>query len=211
MAFEPAAFTPEQIAAAKNLFAQPCNFVLGVAKLEQLPVDGLPEIAFVGRSNVGKSSFINGLANQKKLAKTSNTPGKTRLINFFQFSDKFMIADLPGYGYAKVSKEAQNRWQKYLEEYLLKREQITSLVQLIDGRHDIQKNDFQMREWVETYNLPIFTIVTKMDYVPKSKTLNVIKNIEKQFGGVVLPFSAVDNRYNEKIFEHFMNLSSLNS
>ena len=112
-----------------------------------------------------------------------------------------MIADLPGYGYAKVSKEAQNRWQKYLEEYLLKREQISSLIHLIDGRHEIQKNDFQMREWVEAYNLPIFTIVTKMDYVPKSKTLNVIKNVEKQFGGIVLPFSAEDHRYNEQIFE----------
>ena len=187
------------------------KFVVSAEKLSQCPVFNLPEFALLGRSNVGKSSFINGLANNKKLAKTSNTPGKTRLINFFQFSDKFMIADLPGYGYAKVSKEAQNRWQKYLEEYLLKREQTVSLVQLIDGRHDIQKNDFQMREWVEAYNLPIFTIVTKMDYVPKSKTLNVIKNVEKQFGGVVLPFSAVDNRYNEKIFEYFMNFDNSNS
>ena len=117
-----------------------------------------------------------------------------------------MIADLPGYGYAKVSKEAQNRWQKYLEEYLLNRKQIKSLVQLVDGRHEIQKNDFQMREWVEAYNLPIFTIVTKMDYVPKSKTLNVIKYVEKEFGGVVLPFSALDNRYNEKIFEHLLHI-----
>ena len=184
------------------------KFLISAEKLSQCPAYTLPEFPLLGRSNVGKSSFINGLANHKKLAKTSNTPGKTRLINFFQFSDKFMIADLPGYGYAKVSKEAQNRWQKYLEEYLLKREQIKSLVQLIDGRHDIQKNDFQMREWVEAYNLPIFTVVTKMDYVPKSKTLNVIKNVEKQFGGVVLPFSAVDNRYNEKIFEHFLNFDN---
>ena len=184
------------------------KFLISAEKLSQCPDYTLPEFPLLGRSNVGKSSFINGLANHKKLARTSNTPGKTRLINFFQFSDKFMIADLPGYGYAKVSKEAQNRWQKYLEEYLLKREQITSLVQLIDGRHDIQKNDFQMREWVENYNLPIFTIVTKMDYVPKSKTLNVIKNIEKQFGGVVLPFSAVNNRYNEKIFEYILNFKS---
>ena len=112
-----------------------------------------------------------------------------------------MIADLPGYGYAKVSKEAQNRWQKYLEEYLLKRKQICSLIQLIDGRHDIQNNDRMMREWVEAYNLPIFTVVTKMDYVPKPKILSVLKNVEKQFGGVVLPFSAADNRYNEKVFE----------
>ncbi len=181
------------------------KFLISAEKLSQCPEYTLPEFPLLGRSNVGKSSFINGLANHKKLAKTSNTPGKTRLINFFDFSNKFMLADLPGYGYAKVSKEAQNRWQKYLEEYLLERKQIASLVQLIDGRHDIQKNDFQMREWVEAYDLPIFTIVTKMDYVPKSKTLNVIKNVEKQFGGVVLPFSAIDNRYNEKIFDYILN------
>lgn len=184
------------------------KFLISAEKLSQCPDYTLSEFPLLGRSNVGKSSFINGLANHRKLAKTSNTPGKTRLINFFQFSDKFMIADLPGYGYAKVSKEAQNKWQRYLEEYLLKREQICSLVQLVDGRHDIQKNDFQMREWIEAYNLPIFTIITKMDYVPKNKTLNVIKNVEKQFGGVVLPFSSVDNRYNEKVFEHFLNLSA---
>lgn len=183
------------------------KFLISAEKLSQCPEYTLPEFPLLGRSNVGKSSFINGLANHKKLAKTSNTPGKTRLINFFDFSNKFMLADLPGYGYAKVSKEAQNRWQKYLEEYLLERKQIASLIQLVDGRHDIQKNDFQMREWVMAYDLPIFTIITKMDYVPKSKTLNVIKNVEKQFGGVVLPFSAIDNRYNEKIFDHILNFS----
>ena len=186
------------------------KFLISAEKLSQCPDYTLPEFPLLGRSNVGKSSFINGLANHRKLAKTSNTPGKTRLINFFQFSDKFMIADLPGYGYAKVSKEAQNKWQRYLEEYLLKREQICSLVQLVDGRHDIQKNDFQKREWIEAYDLPIFTIITKMDYVPKNKTLNVIKNVEKNFGGVVLPFSSVDSRYNESVFEHFLNLSAEN-
>ncbi len=177
------------------------KFLISAEKLSQCPDYTLPEFPLLGRSNVGKSSFINALANNKKLAKTSNTPGKTRLINFFNFSDRFMIADLPGYGYAKVSKEAQNRWQKYLEEYLLERKQIKSLIQLIDGRHEIQKNDFQMREWVEAYKLPILTVVTKMDYVPRSKTLNVINYIKKEFGGDVLPFSAVDNRYNEKIIE----------
>ena len=180
------------------------KFIISAEKLSQCPNFSLPEYPLLGRSNVGKSSFINGLANQKKLAKTSNTPGKTRLINFFNFSDKFTIADLPGYGYAKVSKKAQNRWQKYLEEYLLKRTQIKSLIQLIDARHDIQKNDFQMREWVETYNLPVITILTKMDYVPKSKTLNVIKKVEKELGGTVLPFSAIDNRYNEGIFDFLL-------
>ncbi len=182
------------------------KFLISAEKLSQCPEYTLPEFPLIGRSNVGKSSFINGLANNKKLAKTSNTPGKTRLINFFNFSDKFMLADLPGYGYAKVSKEAQNRWQKYLEEYLLERKQIKSLIQLIDGRHEIQKNDYQMREWITAFNLPIMTVITKMDYVSRSKVLNVINYVKKEFGGEVLPFSAVDNRYNEKILMTLLEL-----
>ena len=128
------------------------KFLVSAEKLSQCPDFSFAEFPLLGRSNVGKSSFINALANNKKLAKTSNTPGKTRLINFFNFSDEFMIADLPGYGYAKVSKEAQTKWQHYLEEYLLNRTQIKSLIQFIDGRHEIQKNDFHMREWVKAYN-----------------------------------------------------------
>ncbi len=181
------------------------KFIISAEKLSQCPNFQLNEYPLLGRSNVGKSSFINALANNKKLAKTSNTPGKTRLINFFNFSEKFMIADLPGYGYAKVSKEAQNRWQKYLEEYLLERQQIKSLIQLIDGRHEIQKNDYQMREWIENYNLPIFTVVTKMDYVPRPKILNVIKKVEKEFGGEVYPFSSVENRYNTNILTKLLS------
>lgn len=180
------------------------KFVISAEKLSQCPDFKLPEFPLLGRSNVGKSSFINGLANNKKLARTSNTPGKTRLINFFDFSDKFMIADLPGYGYAKVSAEAQNKWQKYLEEYLLKREQITSLVQLIDARHEIQKNDFQMREWVLTYDLPIITVVTKIDCISKNKIQSAIAHVKREFGGEIFPFSAVDNRYNDKILSYFL-------
>ena len=119
------------------------KFIKSAEMLSQCPDSILPEYPLLGRSNVGKSSFINALANHKKLAKTSNTPGKTRLINFFDFSNQFMIADLPGYGYAKVSKEAQNRWQKYLEEYLLNRKQIKSLIQLVDARHDVQKTIYK--------------------------------------------------------------------
>ena len=181
------------------------KFIVSAEKLSQCPDFEFNEYPLLGRSNVGKSSFINALANNKKLAKTSNTPGKTRLINFFNFSEKFIIADLPGYGYAKVSKEAQNRWQKYLEEYLLNRKQIKSLIQLIDGRHDIQKNDYQMREWVQNYNLPIFTVVTKIDYVPRPKIQSIIKNVEKEFGGEVFSFSAIEHRYNEKILEKLMS------
>ncbi len=182
------------------------KFLISAEKLSQCPDYELPEFPLLGRSNVGKSSFINTIANNKRLAKTSNTPGKTRLINFFNFSDLFIVADLPGYGYAKVSKEAQAKWQKHLEEYLLERKQIKSLIQFIDARHEIQKNDFQMREWVNTYNLPIFTIVTKIDYIPRGKQTIVIANIKKQFGGDVLPFSAVDKFYCDKVLEYLSNL-----
>ena len=181
------------------------DFVISAEKLSQCPDTQLSEYPLLGRSNVGKSSFINALCNNKKLAKTSNTPGKTRLINYFNFSNKFMIADLPGYGYAKISKETQARWQKNLEEYLLNREQIKYLIQLIDSRHDIQKNDFQMREWVNAYDLPIITIATKIDYVPKNKVLNVLSKIKKEFGGDVLPFSSVNHRYNEDVIKFLLS------
>lgn len=182
------------------------EFIISAEKLSQCPDFPYPEFPLLGRSNVGKSSFINALANNKKLAKTSNTPGKTRLINFFNFSNTFMIADLPGYGYAKVSKEAQAKWQKYLEEYLLNRKQIKSLIQFIDARHEVQKNDYQMREWVEAYNLPVFTVVTKIDYVPRGKVQKVISDIKKVFSGEVLPFSAADRYYCEKTIEYLLNL-----
>ena len=182
------------------------NFIISAEKLSQCPDFVFPEFPLLGRSNVGKSSFINALANNKKIAKTSNTPGKTRLINFFNFSDKFMIADLPGYGYAKVSKEAQAKWQKYLEEYLLNRKQIKSLIQFIDARHEIQKNDMQMRKWVEAYNLPIFTVVTKVDCIPRGKVLKVVSDIKKEFGGEVLPFSSENRYYCEDTIKYLLDL-----
>ena len=157
------------------------KFLISAEKLSQCPEYTLPEFPLLGRSNVGKSSFINGLANNKKLAKTSNVPGKTRLINFFNFSDEFMIADLPGYGYAKVSIEARNKWQKYLEEYLLKREQINTLIQFVDARHEIQKNDYQMREWVLAYDLPVITVVTKIDCISKNKIQSTLSHFVRYF------------------------------
>lgn len=183
------------------------NFIVSAEKLSQCPDFKLSEFPLLGRSNVGKSSFINALANNRKIAKTSNTPGKTRLINFFNFSEKFMIADLPGYGYAKVSKEAQANWQKYLEEYLLNRPQIKSLIQFIDARHDIQKNDYQMRDWVLAHNLPVFTVVTKIDHISKSKIPSVIAAVEKEVGGAVFPFSATDRKYCEEVLKYLLELS----
>ena len=180
------------------------DFIKSSGKWQECPEPNMPEYAFIGRSNVGKSSLINAMMNHKDLAKTSGTPGKTQLINHFLVNDNWYLTDLPGYGYAKVSAEAQNKWQKYLEEYLLKREQITNLVQLIDARHEIQKNDFQMREWVLTYDLPIITVVTKIDCISKNKIQSAIAHVKREFGGEIFPFSAVDNRYNDKILSYFL-------
>ena len=171
-----------------------------------LPENSLPEFAFAGKSNVGKSSVINRILQRKNFARVGEKPGKTIHVNYFVVDEKCYFVDLPGYGYAKVSKEAQARWQKYLEEYLLNRTQIKSLIQFVDARHEVQKNDIQMREWVEAYNLPIFTVVTKIDYIQRSKISKVVADVKKVFGGEVLPFSAVDRYYCEKTFEYLLNL-----
>ncbi len=181
------------------------KFLISAAKLSQCPDYGLPEIALIGRSNVGKSSFINGLANNKKLAKTSNTPGKTRLINFFNFSNKFIITDLPGYGYARVSQGMKDDWQKNLEQYLLKREQIVKLVQFVDARHEIQKNDYQMREWINHHGLNTVTVLSKVDLVKQNDLNKRIQEVKKNFGPEVLLFTAKNNRYNEEVIKYIFD------
>ena len=182
------------------------KFVISAEKLSQCPETNLPEFALVGRSNVGKSSFINALANNSKLAKTSNTPGKTRLINFFNFSDKFMVTDLPGYGYAKISKAAQEAWQRNLENYLKKREQIKCVIQLIDARHEVQKNDFQMRAWLDAQGIQTITVLTKIDYIPRRDISKTINKIKKELGDNVLPFSSKDRYYCEDTINYLLNL-----
>lgn len=181
------------------------KFLISAAKLSQCPDYSLPEIALIGRSNVGKSSFINGLANNKKLAKTSNTPGKTRLINFFNFSNKFIITDLPGYGYARVSQGMKDGWQKNLEQYLLKREQIVKLVQFVDARHEIQKNDYQMREWINHHGLDTITVLSKVDLVKQNDLNRRIQEVKKDFGPEVLLFTAKNNRYNEEVIKYIFD------
>lgn len=166
------------------------EFIISCPGLKDCPDFGLDEFPLIGRSNVGKSSFINTLVNRKNLARTSNTPGKTRLINFYKLQEKVIIADLPGYGYAKVSKTEQQRWQKSLEEYLLKRETIKSAIHLIDARHDVQKNDIQMREWLEYHEIPIITIATKTDVLSKNKVQGSINSIARTFKTKVIGFSA---------------------
>jgi len=182
------------------------KFITSAPSLKECPELKLPEFALVGRSNVGKSSFINALVNIKGLAKTSNTPGKTKLINLFNINDSFIFADLPGYGYAKVSGKTQNQWQKSLEEYLIKRESIVSLIQLVDSRHPLQQNDIQMAEWIKYNNLPCFVIATKVDQISKSQIFNICKNFEKELDLPVFPFSKSNNYYNKQILDKIEEL-----
>ncbi|MBQ8634920.1 YihA family ribosome biogenesis GTP-binding protein [bacterium] len=184
------------------------KFLISSPNLKLCPEFNLPEFALLGRSNVGKSTFINTLTNQSKLAKTSNTPGKTRLINLFEIqTDKtpFLLADLPGYGYAKVSKKEQDSWQKNLEEYLLKRK-LTSTIQFIDARHDVQKNDVLMQEWLKFNNIPCINILTKCDYVSRNEISKKIAQIEKQFGNKTLAFSSKNKIYIDGVLTYFSSL-----
>ncbi len=182
------------------------QFLTSAPSINECPIYNLPEFALVGRSNVGKSSFINSLVNIKELAKTSNTPGKTKLINLFKINDNFIFADLPGYGYAKVSANIQNQWKKNLETYLLKRKDIVSLIQLIDSRHPVQNNDLLMAEWINFNKLPCFCIATKIDQIPKSKIINVCNNFEKILNLPVFPFSKSVSFYNLKILDEIEKL-----
>lgn len=177
------------------------KFLISSPNLKLCPPTDMPEIAFLGRSNVGKSSFINSICNMKKLAKTSATPGKTRLINFFEINEKFMFVDLPGYGYAKVSAKMQEEWQKNLEDYLLNREQLKCLILLIDARHDIQKNDLMMIEWLNYHKLNYRIIATKADCYSKSKLQAHLNDLSKIAGVKIYPFSTVDKRYTKDITE----------
>lgn len=133
----------------------------------------------VGRSNVGKSSFINKLTRRKRLAHTSNTPGKTRLLNYYLVDDSWALVDLPGYGFAKIPKKEQERWRKALEEYLSQRETLLGVLQLVDARHGPQKNDIEMNRWLLEHNVPTAVIVTKLDKAKKSTHGKVVAETKR--------------------------------
>jgi len=135
----------------------------------QFPTTGLPEVAFAGKSNVGKSSLLNTLINRKALARTSGQPGKTRTINFYNVEEKVYFVDLPGYGYAKVSKTEREKWGKFIENYLRNRETLKQVVLLVDFRHEPGANDIQMYEWLLYYDLEVVVVATKKDKIKKSQ------------------------------------------
>jgi GTP-binding protein len=145
------------------LFAKECTFMLGCVTLEQLPAPTLPEIAFAGRSNVGKSSLINALTGRKALARTSNTPGRTREINFFEFRDRLRLVDMPGYGFAKVPKAVVEGWTQLIHDYLRGRAVLRRLCLLVDGRHGLKPNDDQLMTLLDKAAVNYRVVLTKAD------------------------------------------------
>lgn len=145
------------------------EILLSAANKSHYPQDDLPEIALAGRSNVGKSSFINTLLNRKNLARTSGKPGKTQLLNFFNIDDKLRFVDVPGYGYARVSKTERLKWGKMIEEYLTSRENLRAVVSLVDFRHEPSADDVQMYDFLKYYQIPVILVATKADKIPSGK------------------------------------------
>lgn len=181
------------------------EFIISAVAAAQYPSDNRVEIAFVGRSNVGKSSLINTLTNRRKLVKVSGTPGKTRLVNFFLINNEFYFVDLPGYGYAKVSKVEKESWGKVIETYLTKREQLKKIVLLIDCRHKPSMDDINMYKWIKYYNYEAIVVATKIDKLTKNelqKNLKMIREtLELNPNDKLLTFSSLKKIGKEELLE----------
>lgn len=155
------------------------QLVISAAKPNQFPNTPIPELALSGRSNVGKSSFINRMLNRKNLARTSQRPGKTQTLNFYLINDQFHFVDVPGYGYAKVSKKDRAAWGKVLESYFLEREQLKGVIQLIDIRHKPTEDDILMYDWLKYYGHNVIIIATKADKISRGKYDKHVKIIKE--------------------------------
>ena len=177
--------------------------VIGVTS--KIPQNELPEIAFAGKSNVGKSSLINALINRKSLARTSSQPGKTQTINFYNINGELYFVDLPGYGYAKVSQQEKEKWGKMIERYLHQSNVLKAVFLLIDIRHDPSANDRTMYEWILANGFHPIIIATKADKINRSQLQKQIKAVRQGLGAekdtVVLPFSAQTKQGREEIYE----------
>ena len=145
------------------------DILLSAANKSHYPQDDIPEVALAGRSNVGKSSFINTMLNRKNLARTSGKPGKTQLLNFFNIDDQLRFVDVPGYGYARVSKKEREKWGKMIEEYLTTRKNLKAVISLVDLRHEPSADDVQMYEFLKYYEIPVILVATKADKIPRGK------------------------------------------
>lgn len=173
--------------------------------VSQFPNDNFEEIAFAGRSNVGKSSFINSFLDKKNLAKTSSKPGKTKTINFYKINDKFRLVDLPGYGYAKVSKKEKEKWNNLIHKYLYERENLKEVFLLVDIRHAPTKQDIEMYDWIIDSGFTGFVIATKYDKIPKTHLKKHIKEIMKTLNiddeGLIFAYSSITSHNKNVLLE----------
>ena len=178
----------------------------------RLPENTLPEIAFAGKSNVGKSSLINGIMNRKSLARTSAQPGKTQTINFYNVNDAFYLVDLPGYGYARVSEEVKAKWGKMVERYLRQSRQLRAVFLLIDIRHEPSANDRQMYDWILSQGYHPIIIATKLDKLNRSQVPAAVKRVREglkaEKGTEILPFSALTKQGREEIYQVIERLTA---
>lgn len=205
-------FSPEQLKEAESLFNKPCNFVLSVAKLDQLPLTEMGEVAFAGRSNVGKSSLINALFNQRKLAKTSSTPGRTQQLNYFNLADRIHLVDLPGYGFAQAPESMVKSWQKLIFAYLQGRVNLKRVFLLIDSRHGIKKVDEETMELLDKAAVTYQIVLTKTDKISAKALADTIKRTEeiiKKHGAAYVDVLATSSEKNRGLDELKAEINSL--
>lgn len=184
------------------------EFVTSATSPEGYPKLGLPEVAFAGRSNVGKSSLINCLTNRKKLAKTSSTPGKTRQINFFNINDELIFVDLPGYGWAKVSKEEKSAWGEMVSQYLTGRDFLKAVIVILDVRREISSLDLKLYEMLAELGLPSITVLTKVDKVTQSESAirrNELKKVLDLNAWEIILFSSVTGRGKKELWKAILD------
>ncbi len=188
------------------------EIVAVTGRKDQYPSEDMYELAFAGRSNVGKSSLLNLLTNRKKLAKVSGSPGKTRTINFYEINGEFRIVDLPGYGYAKVSKSLSNSWGDMIDEYLTSRSKLLKVIQLVDIRHEPSKQDVQMYEYLKHYNLDGIVVATKSDKISRNHIKKHEAMIRKSLGmsaeDIIIPISSLKKTGQDKLLEVMDDLLS---
>lgn len=182
------------------------EFIKSAYASEHWTTDGRPEISFLGRSNVGKSSLINSLLQRKGLARTSNTPGRTQSINFFLINERFYFVDLPGYGYARVSKGMRQDWGKMAEDYLANREELALSIQLIDSRHSPTTLDKQLHEWLVYHRKPHIIVATKADKLSSNKLRKSLDEIEKQLpGSKLIAYSSETGKGRDDVWREIEN------
>lgn len=185
------------------------NFIKCAFKREDYPPDTLPEVAFAGKSNVGKSSLINTLVNRKNLARTSSTPGRTQSINFFRINEKISFVDLPGYGFTKVPTEIKQQWKPMVETYLKSRKSLKLVVVILDSRREPSTGDINLLEWLQFFKIPALVVITKIDKISKNQRTNQKSLIKEQLAleeSQVVMFSALNGEGKEEIWKKVLSL-----